>query len=345
MSVRRLRFAALFALLAFTCSGFADTNARPIDSDQDGLSDLLEQRLLVQFAPKFMIGQSDCAGVPAQFRVGSAIPLVEQQDGTIYGQVFPFANSAGNRMVEVHFYHLWGKDCGPHGHRLDAEHVSVLVQASGSDLESADWKAIYWYAAAHEKTVCDVSQIARASTLRAEDSGAKVWISPGKHASYLSETLCASGCGADKCERMKASPDGPIINLGEARKPMNESLFIASAEWPLEAKMVDTNFPSASTARLNLLPDSDIAWANAGKHPVQGVIADSSLVGGAIAESGHNTTGAVSNAGESTGNALGTATRNTQRALGKSARNVGRALGIKPKDGPKDKLEEAKPQL
>ena len=344
MYVRRLLFAALFALLAFLRSGLADTDARLIDSDQDGLSDRLEQRLLVQFAPKFMIGQGDCAGFPAQFRMGSAIPLVEQQDGTIYGQVFPFAGSAGGRMVEVHFYHLWGKDCGPHGHHLDAEHVSVLVQASGSDLESAEWKALYWYAAAHEKTVCDVSQIARASTLRAEDGGAKVWISPGKHASYLSETLCASGCGADKCERMTASPDGPIINLGEVKKPMNESLFIASVEWSLESKMAGTNFPSASVARLDLLPDSDIAWANTGKHPVQGVIADSSLVGGAIAESGHNTTGAVSTAGESTGNALGTASRKTRHALGKSARNVGRALGIKPKDGPKDETKPAEPQ-
>ena len=124
--------------------------------------------------------------------------------GRSMGRHFPMAGagSSGQPEVELHYYHLWRRDCGEHGHPLDAEHVAVLVQASRGRSGRAAWRALYWYAAAHEQTVCDVSQIARASTLHAEDKGAKVWVSPGKHASYLDERLCNRGCGADRCEAM-----------------------------------------------------------------------------------------------------------------------------------------------
>jgi hypothetical protein len=309
----------------------ANQPQRPTDTDADGLSDALEQRLPVQFAPSFVMGRHDCAGVPAEFQASSRTPLVQEENGTIYGQVSPVKGSTGEHgAVEIHYFHLWGKDCGAHGHPLDTEHVAVLIHPSSADLDSATWMAAYWYAAAHENTVCDVSQIARASTLSAEDHGAKVWISPGKHASYLSETLCHAGCGADRCEAMIPLETANLINLGEPGRPMHEAAFVSSPQWPLEAKMASSNFPVESLARLDALPASDIAWANPGKHPAQGVIADSSAVGDAIAESGQNTTAAVSGAGTSTGNALQKSVRNTAHALGKSARSVGRALGIKP---------------
>lgn len=304
-----------------------------IDTDADGLSDALEQQLMLQFAPSFMMSPHDCAGVPAEFQAASPIPLVQEENGAIYGQVSPLkSNSGDHAAVEIHYFHLWGKDCGAHGHALDTEHVAVLVRPSGADLDSATWKAAYWYAAAHENTVCDVSQIARASTLGAEDHGAKVWISPGKHASYLSETLCHAGCGADRCEAMIPLQSASLINLGEPGRPMHGAAFVSSPQWPLQAKMASTNFPAEALARLDALPVSDVAWASPGRHPVQGVIANSSAVGGAIAESGHNTTSAVSASGTSTGNALQKSLRNTGHALGKTARSVGRALGIKPED-------------
>src|SRR5580698_126683 len=323
---------------------FEHTTLLAADSDGDGMSDVLEQALLIQFEPVFMVGRHDCSETPAEFHPDVRTPEPEQENGTIYGQVFPAKTSTNTRPIaEVHYYHLWKKDCGPHGHPLDAEHVSVLVQASDSQLSSATWKAMYWYAAAHENTVCDVSQIARASTLDAEDHGAKVWISPGKHASYLNETLCQSGCGADRCLDMVPLTPGKLINLGEIGQPMNGSLFIASTAWPLADKMTRSNFPPGPIARLNELPVSDIAWFNAGMHPAQGMIAVSSSTEQAIAESGYNTTAAISVAGDSTGTALSTAQdstgnalqksyRHTKHALGISARHVGEALHVTPKD-------------
>jgi hypothetical protein len=341
-----LLLAAIFLSVVTVCSPAQEQRAlAQVDSDQDGMSDALEQALLMQFRPTFMVGQQDCSHIPAEFRPDVDKPEPETENGTIYGQVFPSKTSVGSLpTAEIHYYHLWRRDCGAHGHALDTEHVSVLVRASDSHLAPATWKARYWYSAAHENTVCDVSQIARASTLHAEDHGAQVWISPGKHASYLNEALCQGGCGADKCAKMVALEPGKLINLGEIGQPMNGSLFISSTAWPLAGKMANTNFPAGPVARLNQLPDTDITWFNAGRHPAQGVIAVSSSTEQAIASGGQNTTSAisvagdstntaVSTAGDSTGNALQKSYRNTKHALGTSARHVGEALHVTPKPG------------
>lgn len=325
-----------------------------LDSDHDGLNDALEHALLVQFMPKFMIGQHDCSFRPAEFQAGSLTPRVEAANGTIYGQAFPLKEKNDNTvLVELHYYHLWGTDCGRHGHPLDTEHVAVLIHASDTHLQGANWKALYWYAAAHENTVCDVSQIARASTLHAEDHGATVWISPGKHASYLNCTLCERGCGADHCEEMTQLAPLTLINLGEPGFPMDGSDFISSNAWPLEYKMSNSNFPATAIARVNRLPATDIAWFNPGRHPAQGIIARSSSTeqaiaisgadasvaisvasdsaGGALSRTSDATDAALSYASSGTGNALQTSYKHTGRAIGASARNVGKALHITPK--------------
>jgi hypothetical protein len=327
-------------LQSFRCQAAAESGTL-VDSDQDGLSDALEQQLLEQFVPKFEIGQTDCSKLPAEFAPRLQIPTVEAEDGTIYGQASPLKQTwaSSEPEVELHYFHLWRTDCGEHGHPLDDEHVSVLVRASQMDLNAATWKALYWYAAAHEQTVCDVSQIARASTLHAEDRGAEVWISPGKHASYLDERLCSRGCGADRCESMTPLAVARVINLGEVAHPMNESQFVTSSQWQLALKMEQTNFPAPPLTRLNALPDTEIAWFNPGRHPAQGVIAISSTTGGAMAKGASETAsslgvatdqagGAISVAGDSTSNALGKSYRSTVHAVGTSIRHVGRALGI-----------------
>lgn len=321
---RVLLFLPLLLALQLGAQGVAGA-----DTDHDGLSDGLEQRLLLQFAPEFRVGVQECAGLPARFAPEMRIPTPVGEDGTIYGQVFPAHDSdPAHPVVEAHFYHLWDRDCGSRGHDLDTEHVAVLLRASGADLTTASWRAEYWYAAAHESTVCDVSQIARASTLGAETRGAKVWISPGKHASFLDARLCARGCGADRCEAMKPMTVRQIINLGEPHEPMNGIRFVAASQWPLEAKMSQSNFAAAPVARLESLPEDEIAWYSPGRHPAQGVIAKSAMTESALADSEDNTAAAISVAGDRTGNALSRSLHNTTHALGTSAQRVKGALGV-----------------
>jgi hypothetical protein len=194
------------------------------DLDFDGIDDTFEQQLLVQYVPAFMISAGECDALPAEFAAGSRDPRATLKNGTIYGQV-----SRKGEQFEVHYYHLWDRDCGRNGHELDVEHVSVLV--------SPEQKALYWYAAAHEKTVCEASSGARAADLGAESRGATVWVSRGKHASYLSPGNCRLGCGVDECKDAAVMPLASLINIGESNAPMNGADWIASPQWPLAEKM------------------------------------------------------------------------------------------------------------
>ena len=346
----KIRLALQMLLIGFAvCAGGIASPAQEVlpaelsqvDSDHDGISDAVEQALLTQFLPAFAIGQHDCSGLPSEFAPDVMSPKLKAENGTVYGQVFPVKNSTTDApLAEIHYYHLWKWDCGGHGHPFDTEHVSVLVRASGNNLNSATWKAMYWYAAAHENTVCDVSQVARATTLHAELEGARIWISPGKHASYLSEELCRRGCGADKCEAMKALEPAKVVNLGEVNYPMNGSLFISSTQWPLATKMTQSNFPDNVLDRFNGLfneqEENEIAMFHTDRHPAQGVIAISSHTqqaiadhsGAAISTAADSTDSALITAQDSTGNALQKSYRHTRHALGISVKHVGEALHL-----------------
>lgn len=303
------------------------------DNDHDGLSDALEDALLAQFAPQFMVSADDCSGRPAVFVPFQEMPVVQAENGTIYGQVFPRSGYAD--QVEVHYYHLWRTDCGEMGHNLDTEHVSALLVRD----QTSKWKALYWYAAAHEDTVCDASQITRAATVHAEEHGPRVWISRGKHASFLSDAICAHGCGGDNCREMAPLAVAKFINLGELTAPMNGATWINSPEWPLAAKMSRSDFTDARTARVDQLSATSIAWANPEKRPLQAAIhAGSSTLGG-VATGQRSTSMALDladadtgtsllRASGSTGSGLSKAFRGVTTALGATARKVGDALGV-----------------
>jgi len=232
--------AALFILSLLLASGLAlqTQSPGPIDLDRDGIPDELEQALLEKFRPTLLASAHDCDESSAEFLAGSSNAVAVKRNGTLYGQVFRPQVSLGNGMtLEIHYYHLWKQDCGRMSHPLDAEHVAVLVQADTLQSPLADWKAAYWYAAAHESTICDRSTTAAALTLGAENKGAVVWVSWGKHASYFSSADCAGGCGRDRCENPVTPLDGPLINIGELDAPLNGAEWTASSQWVLAQKM------------------------------------------------------------------------------------------------------------
>lgn len=324
--MRILLSAALF--LCLVPATWATIPAAPPDSDHDGLSDATEDALLTQFLPRFMVSDNDCSLRPAQFDPFVDQPHVQKESGSIYGQAFPSKNNPG--QVELHFYHLWRRDCGEMSHPLDAEHVSALVIRDDQD----QWKALYWYAAAHEDTVCDASQITRAAAVHGEQHGPTVWISRGKHASFLSDLICTHGCGGDQCRAMKPLAAPEVINLGEPSSAMNGATWTGSSRWPLAAKMTRTDFTEARIARADHLPDTAIAWANPEKRPMQAAIlggngavagASAGIHGAGVALDATGT--ALDASSTNTGTALGTASTRTGHGLAKSARGVKKALG------------------
>lgn len=311
--------ALLFLGLATSSAQISGTEAPP-DSDHDGLADTLEQSLLEQFKPHFLISAKDCSTKPAEFTPLLKNPVVAHDSGVIYGQAFPAPGRSGE--VELHYYDLWRKDCGESGHNLDAEHVSVLIARN----DSGGWNAKYWYAAAHEDTLCDASQIARAKALHAESEGPEVRVSAGKHAAFLSGKACTHGCGADDCEDQKRLPDAGVVNLGELSAPMNGALWAESPQWPLKLKMSRSDFDQALTAKVESMPPDEIAWANPGKRPVQAAILGGDAALGGATTGLRATDSALTTADTNTSSAMDTASRTTGNALAKSYRSVLKAL-------------------
>lgn len=315
-----LSFALLFSFVPITTAQHL-TIAASQDSDHDGLNDTQESALLAQFAPHFLVSANDCSGLPAHFVPFLQKPVVQEENGTIYGQAFP--RTGHKNQVELHYYHLWRSDCGEMGHSLDAEHVSAVVEHMGSK-----WKALYWYAAAHENTFCDSSQMARAATVDGVAQGPRVWISEGKHASFLSNAVCTHGCGGDDCSRDLPLRTAAIINLGELTAPLSGAEWVDFPAWPLAVKMGRSDFTAARIARVNELPPASIAWANPGKRPIVNAISGGNdAIGGT--ETGLRATGmALDTADSSTGNALGVASTSTGNSLAKTLRSVKKALGV-----------------
>jgi hypothetical protein len=295
------------------------------DSDHDGLSDAREQALLDRFVPRFQVARTDCAVKPALFEEGVVKPTVIDRDGTIYGQVTPRESAkGGDAIVEVHFYDLWSVDCGRMGHPLDAEHVSVPLRAKRMDSPVEDWRAVYWFAAAHEATVCDASEVAAAKALDAERQGATVWLSAGKHGAFLSEAVCSQGCGGDRCVGMVPLVVARVINLGEPGAAMHGAIWVQSPMWPLAAKM-QSDFSAATIARLERGGGLPVEM-NGAHGSVKGAIYVANSVANGVGTSGTNTGDALNTAGEKTGGALDDADAKTEGALGKGVKATGGAL-------------------
>ena len=107
-----LACAVVVLSLAGSCAADADAPGN-VDSDHDGLSDQLEQELLVHFAPSFHVDPQDCAGRPTFFVPDSMKPVATSEDTTIYGAATPWSpHDAKAPLVELRYFHLWRSDCG-----------------------------------------------------------------------------------------------------------------------------------------------------------------------------------------------------------------------------------------
>jgi hypothetical protein len=227
-------------------------------------------------------------------------------------------------VVEVHFYDLWSVDCGRIGHPLDAEHVSALLRAKTMDSPVEDWRAVYWFAAAHEGTVCDATEVAAAKVPDAEKQGATVWLSAGKHGAFLNETMCTQGCGGDRCVQMTPLVVARVINLGEPRAAMHGAVWAGSTAWQLAAK-IQSDFSAAAIARLEHGEGVPVEM-NGAHGSVKGTIYVANSVANGMGTSGTNTGTALNTAGANTEAALDDANAKTEGALTKSARATGGAL-------------------
>lgn len=296
------------------------------DSDRDGISDKFEQQLLHKFAPQFHLSARECDGFPAEFQPGSREPRPLKSNGTIYGQVFPVALPDRTGFhIEAHFYHLWNRDCGLNGHALDAEHVSALLFSETDDANPESWKAAYWYAAAHEDTVCDASHAVRSSFVNAEHQGPNVWISAGKHASFLSLDLCRGGCGGDQCADMRPMSSANLLNIGELGAPMNGAVWIDSPKWPLAAKM-GSDFTEAVLLKIESAESPGIVPVHEAHAPLKAVVLGGSSAAGALTDADKKADSALASAGSATGKSLDTSKKSVGDSIKGAFRSAWKVL-------------------
>jgi hypothetical protein len=310
--MRRIHWLVAVIIAAIGCS-FAQFQPAVADSDHDGLSDEMEQALLLQFRPTFMISSQDCDLAPAEFLPGITKPTVAHRNGTIYGQAFRSARSTSQTdAIELHFYHLWGSDCGRLGHPLDAEHVSALIERPAMSPASEPWRATYWYAAAHQDTVCDSSSGAHAIALLAQNHGPVVWISAGKHASYFTAQDCKFGCGGDRCRNTKELEVSAVINLGEVDAPMQQSVWITSPQWPLAQKMR----PEFDDRTIVTIDDHEKLTARLGNPQApQSMLIGPNAAFDSLAITNQQTSNALAIAGKQTLNSFKSTFRSVKKAL------------------------------
>lgn len=317
--------------------------AMETDTDRDGLSDEFEQALLEKFLPQLLISGQECAGMPSEFLADSQKPVGAEANGTLYGQVFRVEpTDLKGHYIEAHFYHLWQRDCGRFGHALDTEYVSVLLQAEELDAPAAQWRAVYWFAAAHEGTLCDSSNGATAVALGAVDRGPDIWISKGKHASYLTQELCRRvGCGGDRCDEMSPIPRGRVVNLGEPGVPMNGATWITSGDWALSSKM-KPDFDDTDLSRFLELKENEVAILNGAPPPTKALLLAGNKAIGALEATDEKAGMALDKAGDHATGAVDVGLRKTGKYFWRSLKAVGGALGMRKGDGESNQSRDPK---
>jgi hypothetical protein len=204
--------------------------------------------------------------------------------------------------------------------------VSVLLRAKTLESPVEDWRAVYWFAAAHEGTVCDASEVAAAKALDAEKQGATVWLSAGKHGAFLSEAICTQGCGGYRCREMSPLEVKRVINLGEPGAAMHGAVWAGSSAWPLAAKM-QSDFSAAAIARMEQGGGVPVEM-NGAHGSVKGTIYVANSVANGVGTSGTNTADALNTADGKTESALTKSAKATGGALKKSTKAVGRFLHL-----------------
>ena len=92
----------IFALSLVWLAGTADL-------DRDGVSDTLEQTLIEQFRPRFLVDTRECAHAPAEFEAFSVESRVRAHNAAIYARVSPSTLLGHDEpALQIHYCHLDG---------------------------------------------------------------------------------------------------------------------------------------------------------------------------------------------------------------------------------------------
>jgi hypothetical protein len=157
-----------------------------------------------------------------------------------------------------------------------------------------------------------------------------VWVSGGKHASFLRQDLCRGGCGADDCTIMLPLTPANLVNIGDPGAAMNGALWANSPRWPLAHKM-RSDFSDAVLARIEASTSDVVIEKNKLQVPVKPLYHSADKTTGAISMAGEKTDAAMSAANASSSNAVDTATTKVGGFFNRAMRTVKKVFSSHPK--------------
>lgn len=227
------------------CGG-VDTVTIPAitDNDQDGMDDILEQRLIERFMPTFIeFDNESCPGpatdgtgdsnlvvchiypVPQQYTANANIssvvtnPVAIIPRGGLYTGLVWY-----NTFIKVNAALLYGKDCGLLGHTADVEGFNYSLRYIGPDSLAGwmydtvmqNWIGAIIQTVSHEGTLCEQIETFAYRSALAPNGKDTIYCSPDKHGNYLT----IGGCGASficnpGCGGIPIHKNVKAVNIGE----------------------------------------------------------------------------------------------------------------------------------
>jgi len=185
----------------------SDSGANGTDSDGDGLSDALEEKIATDYLPLVSVDASDKCPTRG-----------------ILVRVSPHPTEAGR--ITVWAIVLYDEDCGANGHPGDDETFGFVVDPK----KPAPDGVLAMRAISHQGTVCEhTTTCGRCDGMTPCDTtmGRQVvYPSKDKHGNYVDKDTCDSSfiCDSGGCSLNPAAATPPHVNAGEPMKHLVDDL-------------------------------------------------------------------------------------------------------------------------
>ncbi|MFN8287294.1 MAG: T9SS type A sorting domain-containing protein [Chitinophagales bacterium] len=214
------------------------------DNDGDGMSDVLENKLLQHFMPTFIqFSDESCPG-PALDGTGDSnlvvcriFPIPQQYSLTnnlnsVLTQPVPVVGSKQltpglvwyNPLVMVNAALLYGQDCGALGHTADVEGFSFSLRYIGADTVAGwmydtvmtNWIGVTIQTTSHASTPCEHVETLPYKSFLTPTGVDSVLASPDKHGNYLTKGGCNTSfiCNPG-CNNNPSKKNVKPVNIGE----------------------------------------------------------------------------------------------------------------------------------
>jgi len=272
-------------VISISRCGGADTVSIPsiIDNDNDGMDDVLEQKLIEKFMPSFIQFSGDNCPGPAVDGSGDTnlvvchiFPLPQQYARTssldsILMKPKPIVPKRGltvglvwhNTTILINGALLYGKDCGLNGHTADVEGFTYSLKYIGADTLGGwrhdtvmqNWRGGMIQTFSHAGTICEKIETRPYRSILNVAGNDSIYASPSKHGNYLTVSGCSSSFICDPaCSGTQTKKIVKAINIGEESAPLVSDLGVYYAGYAGEdpwgsAKFLATQNGSAGAIK------------------------------------------------------------------------------------------------